>query len=184
MANMEGILLAESSFFRPEKTDLANFMRKKFDQLKDHLTFDFFIGTNGSYLNPGHIQAEIDKMQFEHIVTNVLSNAVNHSNSSIEGSLKILINLVLIENKIEIHFMNNGEPLPADFTIEDFIGFSRKSGKSTGQGIGGFLINKVTKNHSGQISFMPPSSFQIKTKDGSLDYKANVDIVITIPQKQ
>jgi len=184
MANMEGILLAESSFFRPEKTDLANFMRKKFDQLKDHQTFDFIIGTNGSYLNPGHIQAEIDKMQFEHIFNNILSNAVNHSNTSINESLKILINLVLIENKIEIHFMNNGEPFPADFTLEDFIGFSRKSGKSSGQGIGGFLINKVAKNHSGQISFMPPTSFQVKTKDGGFDYKANVDIVITIPQKQ
>lgn len=182
MANMEGILLAESSFFRPEKTDLASFIRKKFDQLKDHQTFVFF--TNGSYLNPGHIQAEIDKMQFEHIITNILSNAVNHSNTSIRGGLKILINLVLIENKIEIHFMNNGDPLPADFTIEDFISFSRKSGKSEGQGIGGFLINKVTKNHSGQISFMPPSSFHVETKDEGFDYKANVDIVITIPQKQ
>ena len=80
--------------------------------------------------------------------------------------------------------MNNGKKLPSEFSIDDYIGFSIKTGASKGQVIGGFLVDRIAKNHHGKLSLLPPSSFKFKSKDEEVNFKSNFEIVVTIPQKQ
>lgn len=187
MGTMEGILLAESSSFNPENTEILSYLRKRFEKLSEHQSFSFNIGGNSQYQTPGHIYAEIDKLQFDHLVDNIIINAVEHSDAA-DGKLRLVVNVVVVESEkskdIEIHFMNNGRKLPSEFSIDDYIGFSIKTGASKGQGIGGFLVDRIAKNHYGNINLLPPSSFKFKSKDGEIDFKSNFEIVVTIPQKQ
>ena len=80
--------------------------------------------------------------------------------------------------------MNNGNRLPSDFSIDDYIRFSKKTGSSKGQGIGGFLVNRIAQNHHGKVNLLPPSNFKLELKNEEIDYQSNFEIVITIPQKQ
>ncbi len=187
METMEGILLAESSAFVPENTELVSYLRKRFEKALEHKAFDYYIGVHNKYNSGKHINAEIDKAQFDHLVDNVITNAVEHSRT-VNGKLMLLVNIVLVETDkskdIEIHFMNNGDKLSGDFSIEDYIGFSKKSGSSQGQGIGGFLINRIGLNHNGKLNLLPPSVFKFESKDEVVNFNSNFELVVTIPKKQ
>lgn len=187
MGTMEGILLAESSSFSPERTEIITYLRKRLEKASEHREFDFYVGVHSKYDSEGRINAEIDKAQFDHLVDNIIINAVEHSDD-VDGKLLLVVNVVVVESEkskdVEIHFMNNGNELPADFSIDDYVGFSRKSGSSRGQGIGGFLVNRITLNHHGKLSLMPSSSFKFRAKDEDVNFKSNFEIVVTIPQKQ
>lgn len=130
METMTGILLAESSVFNPEYSEILSYIRKKCEKLAEHQKFDFYIGANGNYITSGHIFAEIDKTQFDHLIDNIVINAIEHGLTALEERFILLVNVLSVESEdsrdIEIHIMNNGNRLPSDFSIDDYIRFSKK----------------------------------------------------------
>lgn len=184
MANMKGILFSDKTKFKPSNTELVHYFQNKLSILKDHQKFDFFIGVDKDYMSKKKVLADLDGEQFEHIISNVISNGLNHGKFDDESEIQFVINIISIDQEVEIHFFNNGKPFPKNFSFNDFKSFSKKGGESTGQGLGGFLISKVVKNHSGTLSLGPSSSISIQTKEKSFEYNANVDIIISIPKKQ
>ncbi len=93
--------------------------------------------------------------------------------------INFLVNMVSENESIVIDFINDGEPLPVNINLNDFIKYGKKSGKSTGQGLGGYLINKVVKNHGGKIDILPAGK-KFKISNGTIE--SNVHFTILIPK--
>lgn len=187
MQNMKGILFSEKKYFKAEKTELKKYFRDKLQNELIHRDINFYIGIGNNFVNPTSIYGTIDPVQFQYIVRNILTNAINHSgvNPGTGEDLNLFVNIDSMEDELEIHFMNNGNTFPSDFTVANYLGFNKKSGSSTGQGLGGYLIGRVVENHSGKIRIQSEKrviDVLLSGEDGSLE--SNVDIVITIPKTQ
>jgi nitrogen-specific signal transduction histidine kinase len=75
------------------------------------------------------------------------------------------------------------ETLSIRFFYDNYLEFNKKTGNSTGQGLGGFLIGRVVENHSGKIRIQSEKRVvNVPSHGGNISLEANVDIVITIPK--
>lgn len=187
MQNMKGILFSEKKYFKADKTELKKYFREKLQNELIHRDINFHIGIENNFVNPTSVYGFIDPVQFQYIVRNIVTNAINHSgvNFSQGEHLNLLVNIDSIENELEIHFMNNGNSFPSDFTIDNYLGFNKKSGSSTGQGLGGYLIGRVVENHSGKIRIQSEKRvIDVLSSGEKISIESNVDIVITIPKTQ
>lgn len=183
LENMKGVLLSSKENFKPEYTELKPFIE---DCLKNEIT-------NGNFkwyvviLDKTSTHAEIDKYQFKHIVRNLVSNAIRHGKAEkpVNFVVKIYDYSELLpedDDSVTLEFINDGNPLPADFTIEDFIQFRKKAGRNKGQGIGGYLIHRIIQNHSGNID-IEPLVYDFEPVKG-INVKTNVCFRINIPKNQ
>jgi signal transduction histidine kinase len=112
-----------------------------------------------------------------------VTNAIKHGKQ--EETLKFIVNIKSVEDLIEIHFLNDGLPFPADFSKDEYIGFGKKHGGSTGSGLGGYLISRIVNNHHGTLDILPGGvSVKIPEADKLISVQTNVDILITIPKRQ
>lgn len=177
MENMKGILFSDEKYFKPTKTELIPFIKKclKREITNDNIKWTILI--NESATSTRKIFVEIDTNQFEYLVRNMVVNIERHGGN--KKTINLLVNLVSDKEKTLIEFINDGEPLPANFNISDYIQYGKKSGTSTGQGLGGYLINKVVKNHGGEIDILP-SGKKFKTSSGTIE--ATVHFSISIPK--
>jgi type I restriction enzyme M protein len=114
---------------------------------------------------PKDIRVNIDKNQFPIVVQNFITNSVKHgfTDPSKKEQKALVFDISVSEDGLqtEIVLMNNGKPFPEDFSFEEFIAFGSKSGESAGSGIGGYLMDRVVKNHDGEFSLIsfPPDTF-------------------------
>jgi type I restriction-modification system DNA methylase subunit/signal transduction histidine kinase len=187
MQNMKGILFSEKKYFKTEKTELKKYFREKLQNELIHRDINFYIGIDNNFVNPTSIFGSIDPFQFQYIVRNIVTNAINHSGVSLSQGeyLNLFVNIDLMKNELEIHFMNNGNTFPSDFTLDSYLGFNKKSGNSTGQGLGGYLIGRVVENHSGKIRIQSEKRvIDVLVSGENVSLESNVDIVITIPKVQ
>lgn len=183
LENMKGVLFSEEKYFNPKNQELKSFLRNKLESENYNGDLDWYIGVNGEFDKPKNIYAEIDTLQFEYIIRNICLNAIHHGQKN--DRLTLVIDIISENELIQIHFINNGEPFPADFGIDDFTAFGKKQGKSKGSGLGGYVINQIVKNHHGTLEILPGGDI-IKIKKGNTEIaiEENVDVLITIPKKQ
>jgi type I restriction enzyme M protein len=183
LENLKGILFSDEKYFNPQKVDLRSFLKNNLMRQFTNSNLKWYVGTMGYFEMTRSVYAEIDTEQFDCLIRNIVSNVVNHGISGNE--LKFLINIENSPDFIQIHFMNNGNPFPADFNLSDYIAFGRKHGNSKGQGLGGYLIHKVVENHHGLLDILPGGQiFSIPNDNGTETIMVNVDILISIPKKQ
>ena len=187
MQNMKGILFSEKKYFKAGKTELKKYFREKMQTEINHQDIHLYIGVDNRFINPMNIYAEIDPVQFQYIIRNIVTNAINHSGISetSDVQLNLFVNINSLENEIEIHFMNNGNTFPSDFITDDYLRFNKKSGDSEGQGLGGYLIGRVVENHHGKIKIQSEKRvIEVPGNDGNIFMDSNVDVIITIPKTQ
>jgi signal transduction histidine kinase len=185
MQNMKGILFSEKKYFKSEKTELKKYFREKFQSELLHRNVKVYLGIDNNFINPTSIYCSIDNAQFQFVVRNIITNAINHSGIDCDHgeTLNLFVNIDSIGDDLEIHFMNNGNTFPSDFSIDNYLEFNKKTGNSTGQGLGGFLIGRVVENHSGKIRIQSEKRVvNVPSHGGNISLEANVDIVITIPK--
>ena len=186
MENLKGIILSDSKSFNPVKTELRTFMEEclKDEILKNEM--NWYVTINGSYHSNEKNFAEIDTGQFKLIVRNMVLNALNHGKA--DTPLNFVVDIMNFEELdpsyryIAIDFINDGNPLPVDFKLEDYVSFGVKTGNSRGQGLGGFIVNRVVENHSGMFELIPPGLNREVEPDKIV--KSNVNFSITIPINQ
>jgi|GEM_PF-4569435 len=177
MENMKGILFSDEKYFKPTKIELIPFIEKCLKREITNGNIKWTILINESATSTRKIFVEIDTNQFEYVVRNMVVNIERHGGH--KKTINLLVNVVTDKEKTLIEFINDGEPLPANFNISDYIQYGKKSGDSTGQGLGGYLINRVVKNHGGEIDILP-SGKKFKTSSGTIE--ATVHFSISIPK--
>jgi type I restriction enzyme M protein len=183
LENMKGILSSDQKYFNPERQELRSFFKKRLNHEIKNGEVECYAGVNDEFSKSKNIYAEIDTTQFEYIIRNVVTNAIKHGKQ--EETLKFIVNIKSVEDLIEIHFLNDGLPFPADFSKDEYIGFGKKHGGSTGSGLGGYLISRIVNNHHGTLDILPGGvSVKIPEADKLISVQTNVDILITIPKRQ
>jgi type I restriction enzyme M protein len=181
--NMKGVMFSEEKFFKPKRQEIRSYFRKKLQAEKFNSDLTWFIGVDGNFIKPINIFAEFDNVQFDYILRNICLNAINHGNMT--SKLILAIDIKSTEESIQIHFINNGEPFPSNFSVEDYVAFGKKTGKSKGSGLGGYVINQIVKNHHGTLELLPGGEIlTINDDHKEVKINANIDILITIPKKQ
>jgi type I restriction enzyme M protein len=186
MDNLKGIILSDYKSFNPVKTELRTFIEKslKNEILKNEM--NWFVTTERTYNNNKKIYAEIDNGQFKLILQNMALNALNHGKAdrplNFVVNIKSLDDLSPADKFVSIEFINDGNPLPVEFKMEDYTSFGVKTGNSRGQGLGGFIINRVVENHSGTLKLITPG-LNIEVEPGKI-VQSNVNFSITIPINQ
>lgn len=82
---------------------------------------------------------------------NLVNNSEKHGYDNLNQEKNILFKVEKAENNqyINIDFINDGRPFKEGFTFDDYISFGKKSGPNSGSGIGGYLINKIIRDHDG-----------------------------------
>ena len=99
-----------------------------------------------------HATIYVDRMQMVEVVKNLLRNALVHGfNLDHEGEKYFYVHCQRTDNATLIKIYNNGAPFPNDFSFEDFITWRRTSDGNKGSGLGGYIINKVIRNHGGSF---------------------------------
>jgi signal transduction histidine kinase len=99
----------------------------------------------------------VDTDLFREVLRNLISNAVNHSQHIRLSFLsrKFIIGFHLSTSDdgkyYIIDYKNNGKPFPDDFSFDDYISYGKKFDSENGTGLGGFIINKVIRKHSGSL---------------------------------
>jgi type I restriction enzyme M protein len=90
---------------------------------------------------------------------NIIQNAERHAFSKDDEEEIVEISLFynFESSEVELHFCNTGNPLPENFSLENFIRKGSKSGTNSGKGIGGWLINEVMKAHEAKLDIIDES---------------------------
>lgn len=113
------------------------------------------IGINEVYEDAKDLNIYLDIEQFSIVIRNFLFNSIRHGYDNAEVPKKIVFNLSEDKDTYYISMINDGQPFPPDFTIDDFAKFGVRKNKNRGNGLGGYLMNRVVLNHNGTLELMP-----------------------------
>jgi signal transduction histidine kinase len=148
--SLGSIIKSSPDSFNPEKTNVFEFLSKEIE--KANISPNFVrISIEGNK----NIRINIDTKQFSFLVQNFISNAVRHGGfENYNKKYYILIKYFQKGNDLIIDFINNGNPLSPDYTIDKFIEPYNYFGDTGNSGLGGYLIAMVVKNHNGKIEIV------------------------------
>jgi len=92
---------------------------------------------------------------FRDMIENIISNAENHGFKDDRSEYRIVFDLSQKGRRIVIKCMNNGEPLPRNFTKDKLFAKGDKGPNSTGMGLGGERIGKILAAHDAGFDVLP-----------------------------
>ena len=100
--------------------------------------------------------AQISSVDFERMVNNIISNAIDHGFSSLSDDNEIYIRLSAdsANERYVIDFMNNGKPFPQGLTRERY-GLDREKAGPTGRtGSGGYIVKSISEHFGGDYDIL------------------------------
>ncbi len=149
--------------FNPSK------MKRETVYLPDFVTQEVrtFIGNRRDFkvifdiIQNGNLNIKIAKDQFSEVIRNFLHNTDEHGYEGLDIKKRMLFGFRSNQDqtRIILDMKNNGRPMSAEFSFEDFITFGSRNGDRKGSGIGGYLMNKVVENHGGTMRLIMNESF-------------------------
>ncbi|MDD5770127.1 MAG: ATP-binding protein [Candidatus Gracilibacteria bacterium] len=92
---------------------------------------------------------EIDKIQFQQVIGNIVSNAIKFIN---KNNGKILLKAYIKENNLHVEIEDNGKGFDGIEISNIFDKYSTGSGNSTGLGMGLYLCKRIIEMHYGEIN--------------------------------
>jgi len=92
---------------------------------------------------------------FRVLIENIIRNAENHGFMNYQSEYRIVFNLSQKNDRIIIKCLNNGEPLPPNFTKEKLFANGDKGPNSTGMGLGGVIIGNILAAHGAGFDVIP-----------------------------
>ncbi len=104
----------------------------------------------------GNPQIHFDRLFTNIIVKNLLSNAILYSDSSAHGHITITTRLN--DEFFEIEITDDGEGISDQVKDHIFKMFYRGSEKSTGSGLGLYVVKKIVEQLNGSIDFITNQS--------------------------
>lgn len=114
---------------------------------------------------------------------NLVINAEKHGYDEDQAEKNILFKLSKSEDEqlLEINYINDGKPFKEGFTFNDFISFGKKTSATSGSGIGGFLINKIIKEHEGTFEEVPLNNTNLVEAINNKEVLKGLHFLIRIP---
>lgn len=158
--------------------DLINLTKTILSQFQDELTgVSVYIETDANY------EIMVDANVITLAIQNFLLNSQKHGFTGKKLDKNILFNIYKStedETKVWIDMLNDGHPLPEEFSFEELTAFGLKAGANKGSGIGGYLMKRAVEVNGGRLT-MPswPGSIVIKSK--SISIKPSVGFRIELP---
>lgn len=98
----------------------------------------------------GNANVFIDEFRFKIIVANLISNAIRYRKMNIQNSY-IHCNISLNEKYAKIEMIDNGIGIPAKYLPNIFQMFYRANSKSTGSGLGLYIVKEALNKMKGSI---------------------------------
>lgn len=106
------------------------------------------------------VTVNLDQSQFKVLLDNIYTNAIRHSFVDNDKQYNLKIHIIRKKNKVEIIFMNNGEPFPEKMKTSSYTELNEFYGETGNSGIGGYLIGQVIRNHNGELYIDKRLEFQ------------------------
>ena len=91
----------------------------------------------------------MNKDDFDILFSNVVANAVNHGFKGLDKQNRIAISITYENEFCKLLISNNGNPMPADFTLNDLTTRGEKTSDSEGLGTGGADIKIIVEKYNG-----------------------------------
>ncbi len=131
--------------FKPQDTLLEEFCREIMEELQITTGAHNLVMRSQIPANP----LPIDRKLMRHILTNLLSNAINYSPSGGE----ILLSLAQSEDRVELQVTDSGIGIPEEARATLFESFVRGGnvGTISGTGLGLAIVKKSVEVHQGSI---------------------------------
>ncbi|MDX9917794.1 MAG: N-6 DNA methylase, partial [Gudongella sp.] len=101
---------------------------------------------------------KVHRPAFKDLIIQLIENSIAHAfvNVSPNDVIKIDIKYHPSQGLLLIKYSNTGKPF--QITKEEFIAYSKKGRNSQGEGIGGFYINKIIRQHDGDFEIRPKTN--------------------------
>jgi len=147
------------NYFKSEVSKQSNLLRQN--------NIKVFIGIEDNYNSPNDKNVLIDTKQFSYLIRNFLINTIKHAFDDTKSERTIVINMSEDKDYYYLSLINNGVPFPDGFTLDDFLSFGGRVENNKGSGLGGFLMGKIIKNHSGIIDLMTPGTSLLLDNENS-----------------
>ena len=108
---------------------------------------------------------KLHKDDFRMVLENISSNAWKHGNFSSEKiGARMRVRMELRNQIVSVHFENNGNGLPRDFTTDMFIRKGERQGESRGSGRGGHDISEAMKKAEGSVAIKNISGSEFRVR--------------------
>lgn len=105
---------------------------------------------------PDGVIAKVDPRQFALVVQNLLTNMAKHACRPEMKELHVLVRVGTRQEPgrtwLVITIENDGKPFPEGFTHRDLITFGKRLDATNGNGIGGYLMDRIIANHNGRFT--------------------------------
>ena len=152
--------------------DFKHFVESKIIPLFDSTQIHFEILADQPSVNA-------DETQLEFLLINLIENALKHGKKDNE-KLKVVLQLNIekiesggkdsvTEETLVLSIANNGKPLPDGFNKQAFIKKFSKSDFSSGNGLGGYIVNKIVANHKGELEILGEKNATIASMNVQFD---------------
>jgi len=153
---INAVIRSDKESLRPVPIDLRRLFRTELRGLADQVKalMVIFECEAGLETTEGVI-AHVDQQQFALVIQNLFINMAKHGLRSDQEQLVVRVRVsTRIEpqrTRLVITIENNGKPFPEGFTHEHFITFGKRLDMKKGNGIGGYLIDRIIANHGGKF---------------------------------
>lgn len=175
-----------------EKTELISFIQKSVEGLNlPEADFELEVETldlHGEYVSISTsidespvfkpVFVDIDRFLFDEFLRNLVENAMKHGKFE---SQKLFLTLIIDgdpqkDKNVSILCFDSGKGVGKEFSYDEFFEFGKKSGESSGSGIGGYILRQISTLHGGAIK---PLEYLISNPNYS-----NFQLELTIPFNQ
>ncbi|MCF6222906.1 MAG: N-6 DNA methylase [Flavobacteriaceae bacterium] len=95
---------------------------------------------------------DLIRKMFDNLIENAEKHGFNNTISA-KNTIDIYLMFSFEEMEIQIDFSNTGSPVLEEFNFEHFIRKGISLGQNSGNGFGGWYINKIMKKHQGKLEF-------------------------------
>lgn len=151
------IIRSDKDSLRRVPVDLRRLFRAEVRGLaKDLKAMRIYFQCEAGLESAEGVIARLDPQQFSLVVQNLFTNMAKHARSPEMDELTVLVH---VSSRTEpgrtwlvITVENDGRPFAPGFTHNDFITFGKRLDDTNGNGIGGFLIDRIVANHNGRFS--------------------------------
>lgn len=172
----EGIAVTERIVL--ESFDKSNFnpcdLNELFSEISKHRSHKnkkYYIQIDGTVKS----SPIIDEIAFRDMIENIIRNAEEHGFKNDRTDNRIIFDLSQKGPRIVIKCLNNGNPLPPNFTKDKLFSKGDKGPNSLGMGLGGERIDKILAVHDADFDVLPI---------GKLPQGFTVGFEITLPVKR
>jgi signal transduction histidine kinase len=153
---INSVIRSDKDSLRPVPVDLRRLFRTEVRGLAQELKdLRVYFQCEAGLETPDGVIAKVDPRQFALVVQNLLTNMAKHARRPERDDLNVLVHVSTRTEPgrtwLVITVENDGKPFPEGFSHNDLITFGQRLDATNGNGIGGFLMDRIIANHNGRF---------------------------------